>query len=256
MQRRIGQDLHDDLCQQLTGIEFLSQALERRLAGKCPVEAARAREIARLTRQAIGYTRELSHTMSPMELAADGLATALENLAERTRRVFKTKCKFCGDSTAIADDGVTKIYLYRIAQEAINNAIKHGKAKRILIGLQSNGDNIILKVEDDGVGLPHKLPPKHGFGLRIMDYRAATLGGSLTVQRRKRRGTLCAVLDSQGAAPARKLFHPMNSRVTSDAQCCLFRVAWTRNTQHAPRHAPRRSSPVTRHLSLVTLYRS
>ena len=195
VQRRIGQDLHDDLCQQLTGIEFLSQALERRLASKSPVEAARAKEIARLTRQAIGYTRELSHTMSPMELAADGLDTALENLAERTRRVFKTNCQFRGDSTVLADDGVTRIYLYRIAQEAINNAIKHGKAKRILIGLQSNSDKIILKVEDDGVGLPHKLPPKHGFGLRIMDYRAATLGGSLTVQRRKRRGTrvLCSI---------------------------------------------------------------
>ena len=192
VQRRIGQDLHDDLCQQLTGIEFLSQALERRLAGKSPVEAVRAREISRLTRQAIGYTRELSHTMSPMELAADGLAEALRNLADRTKRVFRIDCRFRGDSTSLADDGVTRIYLYRIAQEAINNAIKHGKAKRILIGLKTNRDNIILGVQDNGVGLPVKLPAKTGFGLRIMDYRAATLGGSLSVQRRKRGGT-CVV---------------------------------------------------------------
>jgi PAS domain S-box-containing protein len=192
VQRRIGQDLHDDLCQQLTGIEFLSQALERRLAGKSPAEAERAREISRLTRQAIGYTRELSHTMSPMELVADGLADALKNLADRTRRVFHIDCRFRGDSNPLADDGVTRIYLYRIAQEAINNAIKHGKAKRILIGLRTNGDNIILGVEDNGVGLPLKLPAKRGFGLRIMDYRAATLGGSLSVQRRKGGGT-CVV---------------------------------------------------------------
>jgi PAS domain S-box-containing protein len=192
VQRRIGQDLHDDLCQQLTGIEFLSQALERRLAGKSTVEAARAREIARLTRQAIGYTRELSHTMSPMELAADGLAEALRNLADRTKRVFHIDCRFRGDSTSVADDGVTRIYLYRIAQEAINNAIKHGKAKRILIGLKTVGDNIVLGVEDTGVGVPLKLPARKGFGLRIMDYRAATLGGSLLVQRRKRGGT-CVV---------------------------------------------------------------
>jgi PAS domain S-box-containing protein len=195
VQRRIGQDLHDDLCQQLTGIEFLSQALERRLANRSPVEASRAREIARLTRQAIGYTRELSHTMSPMELAADGLADALRNLADRTKRVFKVDCRFRGDSTPIADDGVTRIYLYRIAQEAINNAIKHGKAKRIQIGLETTGESIVLRVDDNGTGLPQKLPPKHGFGLRIMDYRAATLGGSLTVQRRKRGGTcvLCSI---------------------------------------------------------------
>ena len=195
VQRRIGQDLHDDLCQQLTGIEFLSQALERRLSGKSPVEAGRAREIARLTRQAIGYTRELSHTMSPMELAADGLAEALRNLADRTKRVFRIECRFRGDSTSPADDGVTRIYLYRIAQEAINNAIKHGKAKRIVIGLKTNGENILLSVEDNGVGLPPKLPAKRGFGLRIMDYRASSLGGSLSLQSRKRGGTcvLCSI---------------------------------------------------------------
>jgi PAS domain S-box-containing protein len=195
VQRRIGQDLHDDLCQQLTGIEFLSQALERRLAGKSPAEASRAREIARLTRQAIGYTRELSHTMSPMELAADGLADALKNLADRTKRVFRIDCRFRGDSTSLADDGVTRIYLYRIAQEAINNAIKHGKAKRVQIGLETTGDNILLKVEDNGVGLPSKLPAKRGFGLRIMDYRASSVGGSLTLQRRKQGGTsvLCSI---------------------------------------------------------------
>ena len=208
VQRRIGQDLHDDLCQQLTGIEFLSQALERRLAAKLPAEAGRAREIARLTRQAIGYTRELSHTMSPMELAAGGLGDALKNLAGRTRRLFKVDCRFQGDCNCISDDGVTRIYLYRIAQEAISNAIKHGLARRIRIGLETTADKILLNIEDNGVGLPSQLPAKSGFGLRIMDYRASSLGGSLRVEKRKSgRGTcvLCSI--------PKGLRHPANNSI-------------------------------------------
>jgi len=96
------------------------------------------------------------------------------------------------------DDGVSRIYLYRIAQEAINNAIKHGKAKRIQICLNASADSIILGVEDNGSGLPAKVPARKGFGLRIMEYRASSLGGSLTIQRRKGGGTRVACSIPQG----------------------------------------------------------
>lgn len=192
VQQRIGQDLHDDLCQRLTSIEFLSRALERQLGLSSPAEAARAKEIARLTRQAITYTRELSHTMSPMELAAEGLVRALKNLANQTKDLFGIDCRFRGDVRWSFEDNTVQTYLYRIAQEAIQNAMKHGKARRIQIGLKENRDHIVLSVQDDGVGLPLKMRKRRGFGLHIMNYRANTLGGSLDVQKGKRRG-VCLV---------------------------------------------------------------
>jgi PAS domain S-box-containing protein len=189
VQRRIGQDLHDDLCQQLTGIEFLGRALERRLTLNSPAEAARARELSHLTRQAITHARELAHGMSPVELETGGLAEALGNLAARVTNLFHIDCRFRCDGQGSVDDPVARIYLYRIAQESVSNAIKHGKAGRVQIGLAMNKNNIVLSVQDNGGGLPPKLP-NYGFGLRIMEYRAGILGGSLAVRRRKPGGTL------------------------------------------------------------------
>lgn len=195
VRRQIGHDLHDDLCQQLTSIEYLGRALERQLSANSQVCAERARELGSLTRQAIAYTRELSHTMSPVELVTDGLAAALKHLAARTKRLFHIDCRFRGDSGVLLDDSAVLTNLYRIAQEATQNAIKHGKARRIQIGLTEKEGRIFLRVRDDGVGVPLKLRKKNGFGLRIMDYRASALGGSLTVQKPKSGGTslVCSI---------------------------------------------------------------
>src|SRR5208337_1417498 len=108
-------------------------------------------------------------------------------------------CRFRGDSAVTLDRGVAQIHLYRIAQEALNNAIKHSKARRIRIGLATQGDHTVLSVEDDGVGLPPKLQKSKGSGLRIMDYRASVLGGSLVVKKRRRGGTalVCAIPKAQ-----------------------------------------------------------
>jgi PAS domain S-box-containing protein len=195
VQRRIGQDLHDHLCQQLAGIEFLSRALERRLAANAPTEAARARQLAQLTRQAIAHTRELARGMSLMEPEPGGLAAALRNLAPHTKKLFHCDCRFRGDSTARLEDRDAETHLYRIAHEAVANAVKHGKAKHIEIGLRRHGNRIVLSVQDDGRGLPAKLRPGKGLGLRIMDFRARALGGSLAVRRRQSGGTalVCSV---------------------------------------------------------------
>jgi len=158
-------------------------------------EAERARKIASLARQAITHTRELSHRMGPMELAGEGLPGALKNLAAQTKRLFQIDCQFRGDTALLVNDSTAQTNLYRVAQEAIQNAIKHGKARRIQIGLSARKNDLILSVQDDGVGLQQNPSEKKGYGLRIMDYRASTLGGSLVVRKGKRGGTnlVCSI---------------------------------------------------------------
>lgn len=182
-QERIGRDLHDNLGQQLTGIEFMSQAMEQKLASAGNRHAADAAEIARLVRQAITHTRGLSRGLNPIMVESEGLMAALRDLAENTEQVFSTKCHFDCPSPVYVEDNSTAIHLFRIAQESVNNAIKHGKPSRIEIALKDNGDRILLAVKDDGRGLPDKPNKKTGMGLRIMQYRAGIIGGSLVIQK-------------------------------------------------------------------------
>jgi PAS domain S-box-containing protein len=193
--RRIGQDLHDDLCQQLTGIEFLSRALERRLQMSVPDEAAQAKEIGRLMRQSITHARELAYGMFPLQLHREGLAGALRELAFHTQRLFQVDCRFRGQSSDQIHDRAAQTNLYRIAQEAVRNAVKHGKARRIAIDLRTSEKTIVLRVRDNGAGLPLKLPKGKGLGLRIMGHRARLLGGSILVRRSRAGGTtvLCSI---------------------------------------------------------------
>jgi PAS domain S-box-containing protein len=190
--QRIGRELHDDLCQQLTGVEFLSQTLAGRLCQLAPKDSYRAREIARLTRQAITRTRELAHGLAPTELETGGLPGALHELAARTRRLFHVACHF-RRRTAGMDPGLTVgIDLYRIAQEAVTNAVKHGKASRITIGLVQGKSRLILSVRDDGVGFPNRVRrPKQtgGMGLHAMQYRAGAIGGTLECRSNASGGT-------------------------------------------------------------------
>lgn len=214
-QQRLGRDLHDDLCQQLAGIEFLSHSLANRLAEGRRPEAAAAEEIARLIRSAIEYTRDLSHGMSPMQSGGDSLMSALEELAVRTARHFSIRVDFRCPHPVRCDDPEVATHLYRVAQEAVSNALKHGKATRIEIGLAAVGERIHMAVRDNGRGIPDRLPAKRGMGLRIMQYRAGMIGASLVIQRENTGGTTvgCSVhlqrptpshAPSQAKKPARK----------------------------------------------------
>lgn len=181
-QRRLGQDLHDDLCQQLAGIEFLTQTLRSALAANSRHEAVQAQEIARMVRVAMHKTRELAHGLSPVRLEDEGLMNAFRELAERIRTVFQIDCRFnCRKAIRVTDDTVS-IHLYRIAQEAVSNAIKHGKAQRIDIGLAAKDGGVVLKVSNNGVALPRSRSNRTGMGMRIMQYRAGIIGGSLVVK--------------------------------------------------------------------------
>jgi PAS domain S-box-containing protein len=197
-QQRLGQELHDDLCQQLSSIEYLAHSLARDLSAKSKTSAARATEITRMVREANTRTRELSHGLFSIPPGTEGLIGALEDLARRTTKVFQRDCRFHCPEVVRVDEPEVRQHLYRIAQEAVGNAIKHGKAKRIDIELTRNGNRLILGVRDDGLGIPKKRRSQKGMGLRLMQYRAEMVAGSIVVQHVPQGGTsvVCCVPDS------------------------------------------------------------
>jgi len=189
-QRRIGQDLHDGLCQQLTGIAFLVQALQQKLAASAEDESAHAAQISRLLKEAVNQARKLSHGLYPVDPQPNGLAVALAQLASNIQALFNIQCQFRSSSVPVTvQDNSVATHLYRIAQEAAQNAIRHGKASRIVIKLADRRDGLRLSVSDNGVGFPHASALKPGIGLRTMSHRTQVVGGTLRIHRQSRGGT-------------------------------------------------------------------
>jgi PAS domain S-box-containing protein len=188
-QRRIGQDLHDGLGQHLTGIAFLSKTLEQKLAGKSLPEASDAAKIVKLVNEAIYKTRELARGLLPVLSDSLGLMTALQHWASEVEDLFQIACRFeCDDPVLIHNDATTN-HLYRIAQEAVHNAIKHGQARHITLGLTGVDGHGILSIRDDGSGITDAAANQKGMGLHIMRYRAGMIGGALEIVRCGERGT-------------------------------------------------------------------
>jgi PAS domain S-box-containing protein len=181
-EHRIAQDLHDGLGQHLTGIAFMSKVLEQKLADKSDAEAADASKIVRLVNEAIHKTRELSRGLLPVVSDARGLMSALEQYSLEVQDLFGLSCSFECDRPVLIFDETVATHLYRIAQEAVNNAIKHGHSKNIMIKLCADGDGLALSIRDDGRGLPANVKNSAGMGLHIMNYRAKMIGGMLQVQ--------------------------------------------------------------------------
>ncbi|HTQ51026.1 MAG TPA: PAS domain S-box protein [Candidatus Acidoferrales bacterium] len=182
-QRRIGQDLHDGLCQHLAGIELMSQVLEQKLVRRSKAAAGRAGDIARNVRDAISHTRLLARGLSPVTLESEGLMSALHELALNTEKIFRVACRFDCDPPVLVTDYPAAAHLFRLAQEAVSNAIKHGRAKRILIRLKEERGRMILSIIDNGTGFPAQIPKSKGMGLRIMQSRAGMIGGTLAFER-------------------------------------------------------------------------
>jgi len=187
---RIGQDLHDGLCQLLSGIKFKTTLLEQKLQDKAPPEATDARAIEELLNTAIQQARNIARGLHPVDLEARGLMSALQALASSVESVFDLSCVCKFRKAVLVHDHITAAHLYRIAQEAISNAIKHGRATRIIVRLNGEGDSLILTVEDNGVGFPSKPKRKGGMGLHLMNYRARAMGARLDIQRRASAGTV------------------------------------------------------------------
>ena len=181
-QRRIGYDLHDNLCQHLTGTAIAAVIVEQDLA-EMGIEKASGdvRRLVNLVEEGISLSREIARGLSPVQLEPQGLMDAFEALAATTSNRLKTECHFEHDGPVLVDDAATAIHLYRIAQEAISNAIRHGRAKRFIISFSEMEDVIVLAIKDDGCGLPSVLPVGKGMGLRIMKHRATMIGAGISV---------------------------------------------------------------------------
>src|SRR6185436_19721729 len=173
------------------GIGFLSSAAEQKLLAQSRPEARALQDIRGLVQEAIAKARILSLGLTPVSLGEGGFIGALRELAVVTERVFSVRCAFEYAEFVVVDDGQAATNLYRIAQEAISNAVRHGSARHIVISLTMDGDRLRLSVQDDGRGFAGDHGTHEGLGLSIMRYRAELVGGVLEVES-KAQGTMVA----------------------------------------------------------------
>ncbi len=187
-QRRIGQDLHDGLCQHLTGTALAGHVLAENLSAAGRSEASGARKIVELVEEAIALARGVAKGLLPVEMEAEGLMQALEEFASTTSEIFGIQCRFVCPVPVLIPMPAAATHLYRIAQEAVGNAIKHGHARKILVLLEESESGIRLVISDEGDGFHEPLPENGGMGLRIMADRAKMIGGRFTVAHNPERG--------------------------------------------------------------------
>jgi PAS domain S-box-containing protein len=188
--QRIGQDLHDGLGQMLTGIGLLGQNLTRQLEAENHPRAEDAEEITSLVKEADQYARDLARGLTPVDLEASGLSKALQRLADNAERLFGVECDFDEVGTALVHNSSAATHMYRIAQESVSNAVRHGEASRIKIRLASGNEQIRLRVRDDGSGFDPETADGPGRGVHIMNYRARIIGGMLDISSNLGEGTV------------------------------------------------------------------
>ncbi len=180
-QQRIGHDLHDSICQELIGAHLsLSSVVENLGEESHPLASRAARALAPIA-SAIAQGKNLAKSLFPVMLEEEGLVWALKNLAESTAAVSRTECVFTGNDSVLIRDNVVATHLYRIAQEAISNAIRHARPRRVSVALEATDGAVRLAVEDDGVGI--EASPVPGMGMRIMQFRASAINARLEISR-------------------------------------------------------------------------
>jgi PAS domain S-box-containing protein len=190
-QQRIGNDLHDGLGQELTGIALLLRGLENRAEREAPALSAAIEEVALLVNDAIFTTRALARGLTPVTFDRGGLALALDELARRLSAMFHIDVRCEADESLDAGLGsANALHLYRIAQEAVTNASHHGSASQVHIELRSDGEQGLLRIQDNGSGFNPSVRQSKGLGLRIMHYRAQMMAGSLRIESARARGTV------------------------------------------------------------------
>jgi len=225
--RRIGQDLHDGLGQQLTGIGLISRSLARNLEREGSAMAPQAEEVTRLIREADELARQLARGLVPVDLGAEGLTIALERLAQNATGLFHVACSFEAtiDSPKMLEHREVATHLYRIAQEALSNGVRHGQATQVTISLVATDGRVRLLVRDDGVGIPDEIlnaktevDGMAGMGLRIMDYRARIIGGSVDIRTGASGGTVvtCTIPPSSDSPALRKASAAADASLTTD----------------------------------------
>jgi signal transduction histidine kinase len=190
-QRRIGRDLHDGICQHFAAIGCGVASLRADLLQQhLPNEAAVAAELAELLNNGVVQARDLARGLVPIHMDEAGLSFALEELAGSVSRLQDVECAFYSNGNVEIGDASAATHLYRIAQEAINNACRHGAASIIRLALVGTGDSATLSIADNGRGISETSNGSHGLGLNIMSYRARLVGGNLAIGQAPGGGTL------------------------------------------------------------------
>jgi PAS domain S-box-containing protein len=189
-QQRLGQELHDGLCQHLTAVAFMARSVALRLKNHRVIEVGDIDKIAQLVNDAATDTRNLSRALHRLDVDAAGLVDALQDLVDR--EIWRTPCRLEIKPSFRIEDDAAAAHLYRIAREAVINANKHAQAREIVIGLSRGPKGIALRVTDDGVGFQNAGKATLGLGFHIMNYRARLIGGQLKVERPKKGGTRVA----------------------------------------------------------------
>ena len=186
-QQRLGQELHDGLCQHLTAVAFMARSIAMRLRNHRVIDATDIEKIAQLVNDATSDTRSLSRALHRMDVDAAGLVTALQDLVDR--EIWRTPSRLQVRPSFRIDDDTAAAHLYRIAREAVINANKHAQGREIVIKLENSRQGMALHVIDDGVGFSNESKLKQGMGLHIMNYRAQLMGGRLKIDSPKGGGT-------------------------------------------------------------------
>ncbi|WP_395735950.1 PAS domain S-box protein [Prosthecobacter sp.] len=189
--RSLGQALHDGVCQHLSGVGMMAATLSDVCGQKSDDETAdKLREIASLIRSATNDARDVARGLNPVDVDANGLVTALRDLAARYNVPGQTRYVLhCHEPVPVQDNGIA-VHLYRIVQEAVVNASRHARARNISIHLGIRQKDIMLSITDDGIGLPADIDQNTGLGLKLMRYRASSIGATLTLEARSAGGTV------------------------------------------------------------------
>ena len=230
---QLGRDLHDGICQQLVSIAFATDLLRRDLQAKSPGEAVRAEKITSLLDTAISQARNLSHALCPVNLAGDGLAVALRSLAGSVNQGSGVVCGADSSEKVFIHDHAVATHLYRIAQEAVRNAIKHASPTQVLIRLEQDGNVVRLSVTDNGSSADEEAEKKFKVGLNVIKFRAKMAGARLQVERNPSGGTVIDCSIQQNAI----------ERAFEEER---FATAWRRGLSEVSEKSPAKNENVTR----------
>ncbi len=200
-QRRIGEDLHDNVGQELTALGLLMESLVESIEKHSPSDLGLARKLVQGLNRVFGHVRSISRGLVPWEPDVRGLPAALEDLAARVSENAGVRCTFRSETLVAIENDLRSRHLYLIAQEACSNALRHGHAKNIEIGLHSRNEHFVLTIKDDGSGLPER--PKEGLGLRIMRNRASVIQAALSIEPVQPHGTVvtCTFFEDYSREP-------------------------------------------------------
>ena len=187
-QRRIGHDLHDGVCQQLAAIAYRMDIMADQLQEKGMAESSEMERIGGLVSETITQTHGVARGLFPVQLEENGLVSAIEEFAANAENLFKIQCPFSCDDPSLMVENTVSLHLYYIIQEAVLNAVKHGKATSIAISIARDNDRFVLTIRDNGAGF-HSPGSSTGMGIRIMRYRASVIGTTLDLKSAPGHGT-------------------------------------------------------------------